>query len=66
MLIWLKKWNIIKHKIFLSDIKMGKEVITFGNVDIKKRKFHHYKNLTYLNDANVNSILIYNRIFSGI
>ena len=31
MLIWLKKRNIIK---------MGKEILMFGNIEIKKQKFY--------------------------
>ena len=31
-----KKWNIIKHKNLLSHIKMGKDILTFGDVEIKK------------------------------
>ena len=34
-----KKPNIIKHKKFLSYIKMGKVVLTFGNIAIEKSKF---------------------------
>ena len=43
MLILFKKRNIVKHTILLSHIKMGKEVLTFGDIEIKKRKFYHHK-----------------------
>ena len=32
-----KKWNIIKYKNLLSHIiKMGKEILTFGDTEIEK------------------------------
>ena len=31
-----KKWSIIKHKNLLLHIKMGKEILTFGGIEIKK------------------------------
>ena len=43
MLIWLKKQNHIKHKSLLSRMKMGKEIITFGDIRIRKHKFHLLK-----------------------
>ena len=35
----LKKLNI-----YYYILKMGKEIITFGENEIQKRKFHRYKN----------------------
>ena len=32
-----------KHKNLLSPIKMGKEIATFGDIEIKKHTFYHYK-----------------------
>ena len=34
-----KKWNIIKHKNLLSLLKMGKEILTLGDIEIAKNKF---------------------------
>ena len=34
-----KKRNIMKHKNLLSHIKMGKEILTFGDNEIEKNKF---------------------------
>ena len=31
-----KKWNILKYENVLSHIKMGKEILTFGDIEIKK------------------------------
>ena len=38
-----KKRNIIKNKKSLSRIKMGKEILTFGDVEIQKNKFYPSK-----------------------
>ena len=35
--------NIIKHKNLLSHIKMGKEILTFGDIEIEKNKFYCHK-----------------------
>ena len=32
------KQNIMKHKNLLSYIKMGKEILTFDNIEIEKKK----------------------------
>ena len=40
---------------------MGKEIITFDNTEIEKNKFQCYKNLIFLNDVDVDNILISNR-----
>ena len=34
-----KKRNIIKQKILLSHIKMYKEILTFGDIEVEKKKF---------------------------
>ena len=39
-----KKGNTIKHKNLLSHIKICKEVTTFGDIEVEKRKFHCYRN----------------------
>ena len=38
-----KKWNIIKHKGLLSHIKMGKEILSFGEIEMEKHIFYRYK-----------------------
>ena len=38
-----KKRNIIKHKNLLSHIKMSKQILTFGDTEIKKDKFYRHK-----------------------
>ena len=41
---------------------MDKKVISFGDVEVEKRKFNRYKNLTFLNDKHIANILVTNRI----
>ena len=41
--ITTKKRKIIKHKNLLSHIKMGKEVLTFGDIKIEESKFYHHE-----------------------
>ena len=38
-----KKWNIIKHKNLWSHIKMSKEILTFGDIDVEEDKFYWHK-----------------------
>ena len=40
-------WNIIKHTNLLSHIKMSKEIIAFGDIEIEKHKFYRYKILPF-------------------
>ena len=40
--------NIIKHKNLLSHIKMGKEILTFGDIEIEKNKFYCHKSPIFL------------------
>ena len=35
---------------------MNKELTTFGNIEIKKRKFHHCKDLVLLQDLDIDNI----------
>ena len=38
----------MKHKILLSRIKMGKEILTFGNIEFEKNKFYRNKTPIFL------------------
>ena len=38
-----KKWNIIKRKTLLTHIKMGKEILTFGDNEINILFFRKYR-----------------------
>ena len=37
------KKNIKKHKNLLTVVKLGKEILTFRNIEIEKNKFYHHK-----------------------
>ena len=43
----------------------GKEVITFGDTEVDKRKFYRYKNRIFLNAVNVDKILVSKKISFG-
>ena len=44
---------------------MGKVILTFGDIEIEKDKFYYYKTPIFLEDVNINNILVSNKIFSG-
>ena len=44
---------------------MDKEIIKFGDIEIEKHKFHCYENLIFLEDVDINNVLISNKISSG-
>ena len=55
MLIWPKKWNIIK---------IGKEILTLDNIKIKKKKKKHIKRiLLFLETQILKKLLVSKMIF---
>ena len=44
---------------------MGEEIITFGNIEIEKRKFHHHKNLILLEYRDIYNIQVSSIVSSG-
>ena len=42
---------------------MGKEVLTFGDIELKKNKFYHYKSPVTLRDVDIEKVLVPNNIF---
>ena len=44
---------------------MGEEILTFGNIEIEKNKFYHHKSPTFLEDVNIEKVLVSNKISSG-
>ena len=60
-----KKRNFIKHKNVLSDIKMGKEVLTFDIIEIEKKKFCRDKTAIFLKDVDIEKVLVSNKISFG-
>ena len=44
---------------------MGKEILTFGNIEIEKNKFHRCKTPIFLKDADIEKVLVSNKISFG-
>ena len=44
---------------------MGKEILTFGNIEIEKSKFYHNKILIFLKDVDTRKVLVPNKISFG-
>ena len=44
---------------------MYKKVMTFGNMQIEKHKFYYHKKPTFLEDQNVDKILLSNKTSSS-
>ena len=40
-------------------------MLTFGNIEIEKNKFYHHKNLILLGDADIEKVLVSNKISFG-
>ena len=39
---------------------MGKEIITFGDTEVEKHKFHQHKSPILIGDLNINKIIVSN------
>ena len=50
----------VEHETFmknlLSYIKMVKGIIAFGDVEVEKHKFHHYKSPIFLEDVGIENV----------
>ena len=44
---------------------MGKEILAFGNIEVKKNKFYHHKTSIFLKDVEIKKILVPNKISFG-
>ena len=55
----------IKFKKFNTIYKMDKEIITFGNIEVKKYKFHQHKNPILIFDVNIAIIIVSNKVPYG-
>ena len=42
-----KNWKIIKHKNLLSNTKIDKEILTFGDIEIGNNKLYWHKCLSF-------------------
>ena len=41
---------------------MGKEILSFGNIEIEKHKFYQYKSPIFVEDVDTNNVLLSNKI----
>ena len=55
----------MKHKTLLSHVKMGKEIITFCDIENEKQKFYRHKSPMFLEDLDIENVLVSNKISSG-
>ena len=44
---------------------MGKEIITFSNIEVEKHKFHQHKSPISIHDLNLDRIVVSNRVAFG-
>ena len=44
---------------------MGKEILTFGNIEIEKNKFYRHKTPIFLEDADIEKVLVSKKISFG-
>ena len=44
---------------------MGKEIITFGDIKVEKHKSYHYQSPIFLEDVDIDNVLVSNKIFFG-
>ena len=49
----------------LSDIKIGKEIVMFGNVGIEKQKFHRHKRPILIVDVNILKTIVSKKVSFG-
>ena len=60
-----KSETFLKNKNLLSHIKMGKEILTFGNIEIEKNKFYHHKTPVPIRGVVIEKVLASNKIYFG-
>ena len=46
-------------------MKIGKAILTFGNIEIEKNKFFCDKIPVHLRDVDIEKVLVSNKIYSG-
>ena len=44
---------------------MGKEILTFDNIEIEKNKLYHHKNPILFRDIDIEKVLVSNKYFLG-
>ena len=51
--------------IFYHGQKINKEIITFGDIEIEKRRLHYHKNPILIDSLDIDKILIPSKVSSG-
>ena len=44
---------------------MGKETLTFGDIEIKKNRFYRHKSPIFLKDVDIEKALVSNKVSAG-
>ena len=44
---------------------MGKEILTFGDIEIEKNKFYRHKTPIFLKDVDIEKVIVSNKISLG-
>ena len=44
---------------------MSKEILIFGDIELEKNKFNHYKSPIFLKDVDIEKVLVSSKISSG-
>ena len=44
---------------------MGQEILTFGDIETGKNKFYRHKRPYFLEDVDIEKVLVSNKIYSG-
>ena len=44
---------------------MGKEIITFGNIEVEKHKFHQHQSPILIGEVDINKIIVSNKVSFG-
>ena len=60
--------NIMKVKNYnklITVYKTSKEIMMFGNIEVKKYKFHQYKSLMWINNKDISKIVVPSRVSFG-
>ena len=52
-------------KKLFSNIKMGKEILTFGDTEFEKNRFYLNESPIFSEDVDINNVLVSNEISSG-
>ena len=47
----------------LSHIKIGREILMFGDIKIEKNEFYRHKSPIFLRDVDIEKVLVSNKIF---